>query len=243
MRKMNDLDNMNPVPILSSPPILQDLRRLIEETRQGVAATVNAALTLLYWRIGKRISEEILKGERAEYGQRILSTISQELIRDYGSSFGENNLRRMIQFAEVYLDEKILVSLIRELSWTHFIALIPLERPLQRDFYAEMCRIERWSVRTLRKKIASMLYERTAISKNPEELARIEMDALHNEDKLTPVSGLSRSLFSRFSRAYWCISGKGFGGRYSASNGSIHPGAWSRIYFCCAPEADHFRWR
>lgn len=57
---MNDLDNMNPVPILSSPPVLQDLRRLIEETRQGVAATVNAALTLLYWRIGKRISEEIL---------------------------------------------------------------------------------------------------------------------------------------------------------------------------------------
>jgi predicted nuclease of restriction endonuclease-like (RecB) superfamily len=95
-------------------------------------------------------------------------------------------MRRMIQFAEVFPDERIVVSLIRQLSWTHIIALIPLDKPLQRDFYAEMCRIERWSVRTLRRKIDSMLYERTALSKKPEELARIELAALRDEDKLTP---------------------------------------------------------
>jgi predicted nuclease of restriction endonuclease-like (RecB) superfamily len=174
------------VPLATPPVLLEDLRRMIEETRQGVAATVNAALTLLYWRIGKRISEEILKGKRAEYGEQILATLSQELVRDYGNGFGEKNMRRMIQFAEVFPDKRIVVSLIRQLSWTHIIALIPLERPLQRDFYAEMCRIERWSVRTLRQKIGSMLYERTALSKKPEELARIELDALREEDKLTP---------------------------------------------------------
>ena len=92
----------------------------------------------------------------------------------------------MIQFAEVFSDKKIVVSLIRQLSWTHFIALIPLKNDLQRDFYAEMCRIERWSVRTLRKKIDGMLYERTIISKKPEKLIEKDLAALREEDRLTP---------------------------------------------------------
>ena len=83
----------------------------------------------------------------------------------------------MIQFAEVFPDKEIVVSLIRQLSWTHFIALIPLKDDLQRDFYAEICRVERWSVRTLRKKIDGMLYERTAISKKPEKLVKEELAA------------------------------------------------------------------
>jgi predicted nuclease of restriction endonuclease-like (RecB) superfamily len=64
--------------------------------------------------------------------------------------------------------------------------LIPLEKPLQRDFYAEMCRLENWSVSTLRKKIGGMLYERTALSKKPAELAKQELKTLREEDKLTP---------------------------------------------------------
>ena len=92
----------------------------------------------------------------------------------------------MIQFAEVYPDEQIVVSLIRHLSWTHFIALLPLKDPLQREFYAEMCRVERWSVRTLREKINGMLFERTALSKKPAELAKQELAALREEDILTP---------------------------------------------------------
>jgi predicted nuclease of restriction endonuclease-like (RecB) superfamily len=167
-------------------PLLGDIRKMIEETRAAVAATVNAGLTVLYWRIGNRINQEILMGKRADYGKQILATLSQELIQDYGGSFAEKNLRRMIQFAEVFPDEKIVVSLIRQLSWTHFIALIPLKDTLQRDFYAELCRVERWSVRTLRQKIASMLYERTALSKKPDELARLELQSLRDEDRMTP---------------------------------------------------------
>ena len=91
----------------------------------------------------------------------------------------------MIQFAEVFPDEEIVVSLVRQLSWTHFLALIPLKEQLQRDFYAEMCRVERWSVRTLRQKIGSMLFERTGVSRKPEELARKELDELREEDRLT----------------------------------------------------------
>ena len=179
MKKVTDL-------AVISTELIGDIRTLIEETRSAVAVTVNAGLTMLYWRIGKRVNEEILKGKRADYGAEIVSTVSRQLETDYGRGFGEKNLRRMIQFAEAFSDEKIIVSLIRQLSWTHFIALIPLKQSLQREFYAEICRVERWSVRTLRKKIGSMLYERTALSKKPEELARIELDALRADDKLTP---------------------------------------------------------
>jgi predicted nuclease of restriction endonuclease-like (RecB) superfamily len=184
--KKRDLVKIEPVPPVASPPLLEDLRRMIEETRQGVAATVNAALSLLYWRVGKRIKEEILQGERAEYGKEILATVSQELVRDYGKGFSYSALTRMLKFSDAFPDRKIVATLSQTLSWSHFCEILPLHKPLQRDFYAEMCRIERWSVRTLRWKIDSMLYERTALSKKPEELARIELDALRDEDKLTP---------------------------------------------------------
>jgi len=150
------------------------------------SVTVNAALTMLYWRIGKRINEEILKGGRAEYGKEILATVSQELARDYGKGFSYSGLTRMLKFSDIFPDREIVATLSQTLSWSHFCELLPLERPLQREFYAEMCRIERWSVRNLRQKIGSMLYERTALSKKPEELGRIELDALREEDKLTP---------------------------------------------------------
>lgn len=166
--------------------LLGDVRQMIEGSRDAVAATVNAGLTLLYWRIGKRINEEILRGERAEYGQEIVVTLARQLRNEYGKGFDEKNLRRMIQFNEVFPEEQIVVPLIRQLSWTHFVALIPLKEPLQRDFYAEMCRVERWSVRTLRKKISSMLYERTALSKKPEELARLELQTLRDGDRMSP---------------------------------------------------------
>ena len=182
---MNDVHHLDSTPP-ASENLLDDLRRLIDETRTTVAATVNVGLTMLYWRIGLRINDEILQGERAEYGKQIVATLTQQLTEEYGTGFSEKNLRRMMQFADVFPDEQIVVSLVRQLSWTHFLALIPLKDPLQRDFYAEMCRIERWSVRTLRDKISSMLYEHTALSKKPEALIREELDALRDEDRLTP---------------------------------------------------------
>jgi len=78
------------------------------------------------------------------------------------------------------------VTLSRQLSWSHFIAILPVKNDLARDFYAEMCRIERWTVRTLRKRIDSMLFERTAISRKPEETIKQELETLRDEQKLTP---------------------------------------------------------
>lgn len=166
--------------------LVEEIRQLIDETRSSVASAVNAGLTLLYWRIGKRIENEVLAGQRAEYGKEIVASLSRQLVEEFGSGFAEKNLRRMVQFAAVFPDEQIVVSLIRQLSWSHFLTIIPLKEPMQREFYAEMCRIERWSVRTLRRKIDSMLFERTGISRKPEELAKQELAGLRDKDRMTP---------------------------------------------------------
>lgn len=151
----------------TSSGVLDDLHEIITRVREQVAVTVNASLTFLYWHVGSRIQREILLGGRAEYGRSIIASLSEKLVLEYGNGFNQKNLHRMVQFSEVFPDEQIVVSLTRQLSWTHFVTLIPIQEALKRDFYAEMCRIEKWNSRTLRKKIDSMLYERTAISKKP----------------------------------------------------------------------------
>ena len=166
--------------------LLNDIKHLIEESRQIVAYTANFTISFLYWKIGKRVNDEILENKRGEYGKRIVVTLSRQLVVEFGNNFEEKKIRRMLQFAAAFGDEAIVVSLTRQLSWSHIIALIPLKQPLQREFYAEMCRIERWSVRTLRKKIDGMLYERTAISKKSDILIRQEIKELREQDKLTP---------------------------------------------------------
>jgi len=178
---------MKKMPLQSTEQqLFGDLRRLIDETRRNTGQLVNSQLTILYWSIGKRISEEILKHERAEYGKQIVVSVSRQLEQEYGRGFAEKNVRRTVQFYQVFPDFEYVVSLIRQLSWTHFIALIPITNDLQRNFYAQMSRIENWSVRTLRQKIDSMLFERTAISKKPEELAKLELQQLTDHDTLTP---------------------------------------------------------
>ena len=186
MKKHDSLQAPGNKGLSADGSLIEDIRTLIEETRSAVAVTVNAGLTVMYWQIGKRIQEDVLKSERASYGDEIVSTLSRQLSADYGRGFSEKSLRHMIRFAEAFPDERIVSALMRQLSWTHFLSIIYLPDPLQRDFYVEMCRIEKWSTRSLQKKIGSMLYERTALSRKPEELARLELDALRSEDRLTP---------------------------------------------------------
>lgn len=166
--------------------LVNDIVLLIQESKSHIPQTVNSALTLLYWRIGKRINEEVLGNKRADYGKQVISILASQLVLEYGNGFSEKSIRRMIQFAEVFPDERIVVSAIRQLSWTHFIALIPLKDSLQREFYLELCKIEGWNVKTLRKKIDGMLYERTAISKKPDRLIKKELKELREDNKVTP---------------------------------------------------------
>ena len=123
--------------------ILHDLRGLINTARQDVARQVNSTLVLLHWRVGKRILQDILGEKRADYGARIVSALGRQLEKEFGRGFSEKSLRHMIRFAEVFPDERIVSSLMRQLAWTHFTKIIYLDDPLKRDFYAEICRIER----------------------------------------------------------------------------------------------------
>lgn len=177
--KQNDLT-------LASEELIDSIRPLIEQAKTRVALSVNSELVLLYWQIGRRIIEALPAENRAKYGARIVELVSERLTAEYGKGFRRSNVFHMIRFAEVFDDLKIVQTLSGLLSWSHFIEIIYLKDPLQRQFYAEMARVERWSVRTLRQKIQGMLYERTAISRKPEELARQELEALQEEDRMTP---------------------------------------------------------
>ncbi|OIO09120.1 MAG: hypothetical protein AUJ52_06845 [Elusimicrobia bacterium CG1_02_63_36] len=139
-----------------------------------------------YWTIGNRVRREILGEKRAAYGKAIVHALSGQLTVEYGQGFSRTNLFNMVRFAEVFPDPKIVHALTGQLGWTHFRLIIYLDNDLQRDFYAEMCRLERWSTRTLQKKIDGMLFERTGLSKKPSELAHQELKALRAEDRLTP---------------------------------------------------------
>src|SRR5258708_9953927 len=121
--------------------LLADLRALIESTRGRVAQAVNASLVLLYWQVGRRIRQDILRSQRGEYGKQILSTLSKILSSEYGKGFDRSNLFHMVRFAEVFPDREIVDSLGRPLGWTHFRHFIYVGDPLKRDFYAEMCRM------------------------------------------------------------------------------------------------------
>ena len=167
--------------------LLGDIRALIEASRQRAASTVNAELTLLFWQIGQRIHMEVLAGQRAGYGEEILPTLAEQLARDYGRGFGEKNLRRMVKFAATFPEEPIVATLSRQLSWSHFVLLLALKEPLQRDYYAQMAGTERWSVRTMRERIDSMLYERTALSQKPEETIAQELATLRDAQRMTPA--------------------------------------------------------
>lgn len=176
-----------PVPLSTAPTaLLGDIRALIETSRQRTVLAVNAELTLLFWRIGQRIHTEVLAGQRAGYGEEILPTLAKQLTRDYGRGFGEKNLRRMVKFAVTFPEEPIVATLSRQLSWSHFVLLLPLKDPLQRDYYAQMASAERWGVRTLRERIDSMLYERTALSQKPAETIAQELATLRDAQRMTP---------------------------------------------------------
>jgi hypothetical protein len=225
------------VPAQKPTALLADLRGLIHQAREGVARAVDSSLTTLYWHVGQRIRQDILKEKRAEYGGQIVAALGRQLETEFGRGFSRRNLFNMVRFSEVFPDFRIVQPLTAQLSWTHFSLIIYLDNPLQRDFYAEMCRLERWSTRTLEKKIGSMLYERTALSRKPEKLAALELKQLREEDKVTR-SDFPRPLHPRFPRLERHLRREGFGSRDPAGNGSVPPRTGCGALFCRTPGAN-----
>ena len=158
--------------------LMEDLRQIINQARGHVAATANYELTMMYWHIGERINRDVLGSQRAEYGKQIVAQVARQLQKEYGKKgFDDKSIRRMMQFANLFADEQIVAQAARQLSWSHFIEVLPLKDDLQREFYITMAVSGRWGRNRLRKEIDGMLYERTAISGKPDEFIKKELSA------------------------------------------------------------------
>ncbi len=166
--------------------LLGDISDLIDRAKNHLSTQFNSTLVLLNWEIGFRVDQEILKHKRADYGKRIIPQLAKELQIKYGHGFDRASLFRMVQFSKLFPDQEIVATLSQQLSWSHFVEIIAISDNLKRDYYLEMCRVERWSVRTLRSKIDTMLYERTALAKKPEDFIRQSIRQLSEENTLAP---------------------------------------------------------
>ena len=147
-----------------------DVCRIIDDTRNRVAIYVNSEVCLTNWRIGKRIKEDILFNKRAEYGKQIVKNLSVRLTERYGKGWSEKTLRHCLRSAETFSENEIVSAVQRQFSWTSLKTVMYISDPLARQFYMQMCLYEHWSTRTLEEKIDSQLYERTVISRRPEEV-------------------------------------------------------------------------
>ena len=188
-RKQRSMVAENKPAVANATSLFSDLRNLIRSARQRIATVAYSTQTLLCWRLGRRLLTENLQGGRAAYGKQILVTLSQELTAEYGNGFSHAEMSRMIKFAQLFPEESIVVTLSQQLSWSHFHALLPIKDPLARDIYAEMGRIERWDVRMLRQKISGMLFQRTALSKEPQAVITAEIGKLR-DGQMSPATGL-----------------------------------------------------
>jgi hypothetical protein len=152
------------LPNTKTNQLFQDLSFLIAQRKKSVTSHINNALALLFWQIGGKINSHVLEYKRAKYGEQIIVTLSRQLISEHGNNFEEKNLRRMMQFAEIFNDEAIVVTLSRQLSWSHFLILIPMRNRDARLFYAQTAAKETWGVRELRKNIENKLFERKSLA-------------------------------------------------------------------------------
>lgn len=170
----------------TSDKLFKEIKQIVDQNRQQLANAINAILTSTYWHIGKTIASDVLNNQRAEYGKQILPKLSEQLTAEYGKGWSVKQLQHCLRFAETFSDYEIISTLWRQLSWSHFKILMYQETELKRDFYTQMCLFEQWSTRQLQKKIDTMLFERTAISKKPELLAKKEIQNLKDDKKLCP---------------------------------------------------------
>ncbi len=177
------MDSSTPVAL---DALHQEIRSLIDTARTHVVSQVNQALVLTYWHVGNTIRARVLMDDRAGYGDETVKRLAERLVQEFGSGFGQRNLFRMVKFTQHFPDMEILSTLSTKLSWSHFVEVFKIDDPLKREFYVGMCASEGWSVRMLRQSMDSMLYERTAISRQPEMVVRRELADLRQNRKAGP---------------------------------------------------------
>ncbi|WP_163399878.1 PDDEXK nuclease domain-containing protein [Flavobacterium fluviatile] len=185
---MSDLDKNIPV-------LYEDVCQIIDGTRTRIATTVNAEVCWMNWHIGKRIKEDVLYNQRAEYGKEIVKNLSVLLTEKYGKGWSFYKLQHCVRSAYTFTEDQIVYAVRTQLTWTHLRSLMSIDDELKRSFYLEMVRLEHWDTRTLDQKIESLFYERTALSRKPEELIKEELKQIQSTNSLTPDAVFRSSYF------------------------------------------------
>ncbi len=179
----------------SEETLFGDVCQIIDGARSRIATYLNTEVCMTNWYVGKRIKEDVLFNQRAEYGKQVLKNLSARLTERYGRGWSEKHLRHCLRSAETFSEEEIVSATQRQLTWTHLKTLVYIKDSLERQFYAQMCVTEHWDTRTLDEKIDQQLYQRTAISRRPEEVIRKELDASKQSNQLLPDMVFRSSYF------------------------------------------------
>ena len=169
-----------PQPPSGEEALFSDVVGLINGARSRTAATINSELVTLYWNIGRRIRENVLGGERAEYGQEVVRGLARRLAEHYGRGYSASNLSRMVHLAELYPDGAIVATLSAQLTWSHFVELLKVGDSQRRDFCLAFAARERWSVRALRSQMDAKLFERTLAARGSADGLEDELAALRD---------------------------------------------------------------
>jgi predicted nuclease of restriction endonuclease-like (RecB) superfamily len=180
MKRMSEKNDLLQVDVVVKD-LYSEISSLIDRAKLTIQQTVNSKLTLLNWEIGNVIKTEILKNSRGEYGEQVIAVLTKSLSFKYGKGYSRSSIFRMIQFVSMFSEKEIVATLSRQLSWSHFVELLRIEDNLKRRFYVTMSQHEGWSVRTLRGRISSALYERTNLSKKPEKTIANDLKLLEKE--------------------------------------------------------------
>ena len=165
--------------------LFNNISILIDQSRKRVVYHVNSEIVMVNWRIGKLIYGDILQHKRAEYGKAVMAGLSKLLTAKYGGGYSLAHLTYCKTFADMYTEEAIVHAMREQLSWTHIRIILSVKDEVKRDFYLHLCIKERWKTRDLEERIDSMLFERTALSKKPDELIKKELNVLRSEGTVT----------------------------------------------------------
>jgi len=165
--------------------IYDTVSSIIEQRKVKAKVAINSEILAMNWSIGHFLFTNVLEGDKAEYGKSVIEEISIRLTQEYGSGYNKSSLFRMIQFYQEFPDIEKVATLSQQLSWSHFVELLPIKDNIKREFYAVMCLNENWDVRTLRDRKKSMLFERTAISKRPDLTILNDLKELQDNKKMS----------------------------------------------------------
>ncbi len=166
--------------------LFNDVCGIIDNVRGEIALYANTKICLTKWEVGRRIKEDVLLDKRAEYGRQVVKRLSAKLTARYGKGWSDRTLLHCIRAAYTFTRDEIVYATRIQLTWSHLRSIMFIEDPLARQFYIEMCQIEHWDTRTLDDKIDGMLYERTSISRRPEETIKKELAEVSRTKTLVP---------------------------------------------------------